>query len=617
MVDYEHYLLARIHRGDDLLLRPNTACVTLEFDYSNRGVRENYVVERSWERKGENGGLAHERLSVLRNQAPLNDVEAEFWPDFIQGLVPPAVGNLFFFDAERIRDLAEDDTDAEMLAQAVKSLLGLDHVERLVTDLDIYAARAAKAGTGKALGRAISDAEQRIDTVQNQLRRLREERAHEQTLLDHAVAQVERTERELAQQGHGFAKQRSDAKTQKASLDSSLTLIESELRQLCESVLPVALCPKIAEALEAQLLCERDARRWEAVKAQAKSLKNRVRKRLATPSLWRGVPLDRDTIGVIRQRVLDALYEEMGEPATYHGLQRHGLAERDEDKILSWLEAARGTVRKQVLDLATRLDRTELETQALLKKMGQAPADDAIQPLVARLRDLASGQGELQQALKAKDDKLAELEREIETGRRTLARLAESAKSSDAMRTRLVLVSKLSKASREYGRELTEAKLAELERSIATSFNDLCRKTEEIRGVHIDRQTFKVTLVDRHARLVPKQDLSEGEKQIYAVSVLNALARTSGRHIPVIVDTPLGRLDSGHRDLLVNRYFPTASHQVVLLSTDTEVDLDCCRKLSSYVSHAFTVTYHPEGSWSEVKAGYFWNMGGGDARATG
>jgi DNA sulfur modification protein DndD len=263
------------------------------------------------------------------------------------------------------------------------------------------------------------------------------------------------------------------------------------------------------------------------------------------------------------------------------------------------------------------LERSERERQSVVRRIGQAPADDAIQEQVARLRDLANERGQLEQSLKSTDDQLAELQRETETCRRTLGRLTQAAASSDAAHGRLALVTKLSKAASEYGVELTDAKLAELERSIASSFNELCHKNEEIRGVQIDRRTFKVSLIDRHGRLVPKQDLSEGEKQIYAVSVLNALARTSGRHIPVIVDTPLGRLDSGHRELLVNRYFPSASHQVILLSTDTEVDAEYCKKLAPHVSHAFSVTYHREGGWSEIKPGYFWNTGSGDARATG
>ena len=65
--------------------------------------------------------------------------------------------------------------------------------------------------------------------------------------------------------------------------------------------------------------------------------------------------------------------------------------------------------------------------------------------------------------------------------------------------------------------------------------------------------------------------MSAGEKQLLAISLLWGLARVSEKHLPVAIDTPLARLDSSHRQNLIERYFPTASHQVILLSTDTEI----------------------------------------------
>ena len=70
---------------------------------------------------------------------------------------------------------------------------------------------------------------------------------------------------------------------------------------------------------------------------------------------------------------------------------------------------------------------------------------------------------------------------------------------------------------------------------------------------------------------IPKERLSAGEKQLMVVSLLWALAICSNRKLPVIIDTPLSRLDSKHRMALIKTYFPNASDQTIVLSTDSEI----------------------------------------------
>lgn len=107
----------------------------------------------------------------------------------------------------------------------------------------------------------------------------------------------------------------------------------------------------------------------------------------------------------------------------------------------------------------------------------------------------------------------------------------------------------------------------------------------------IDPQTFAIKLFDDRGQAIPKERLSEGEKQIFAVSVLWGLARASARPLPTIIDTPMARLDARHRRYLVERYFPNASHQVIILSTDTEVDRRYYEKLQPHVARAYHLSY--------------------------
>jgi DNA sulfur modification protein DndD len=67
----------------------------------------------------------------------------------------------------------------------------------------------------------------------------------------------------------------------------------------------------------------------------------------------------------------------------------------------------------------------------------------------------------------------------------------------------------------------------------------------------------------------------------------------------------LGRLDGEHRRALVERYFPDASHQVILLSTDQEVDADFSRLLDDSVAHRYLIDYSPHDRTSSFSHGYF------------
>lgn len=114
--------------------------------------------------------------------------------------------------------------------------------------------------------------------------------------------------------------------------------------------------------------------------------------------------------------------------------------------------------------------------------------------------------------------------------------------------------------------------------------------------VEIDTESFTLALFDRAGQPVPKHRLSAGEKQLLAIALLWGLARASGRQLPVAIDTPLGRLDSSHRNNLVEKYFPQASHQVLVLSTDTEIREAEVEQLrgSNAISREYLLHYDPK-----------------------
>jgi len=128
-----------------------------------------------------------------------------------------------------------------------------------------------------------------------------------------------------------------------------------------------------------------------------------------------------------------------------------------------------------------------------------------------------------------------------------------------------------------------------------------------VHRVQIETKTFSLSLFDYEGQPVPKHRLSAGEKQLLAIPLLWGLARASGRQLPVAIDTPLGWLDSSHRNNVVDRYFPQASHQVLLLSTDTEIGKAEVKQLreNGAIAREYLLQYDSALQQIQVKLGYF------------
>jgi len=149
----------------------------------------------------------------------------------------------------------------------------------------------------------------------------------------------------------------------------------------------------------------------------------------------------------------------------------------------------------------------------------------------------------------------------------------------------------------EFIERLKIKKIHLLERYLLDAVGILMHKRRLIEGVRVDPETFEVTLFGKDEKTLPKDMLSEGEKQMFAMAVLWALAKTSGRPLPFIIDTPLARLDEGHRTNIVERFFPAASHQIMIFSTDKEIENGDYQKLKPHVARAYAMEYlEDEGS---------------------
>ena len=283
----------------------------------------------------------------------------------------------------------------------------------------------------------------------------------------------------------------------------------------------------------------------------------------------------------------------------------HNLAESDHRRVSQWLSSAQSHIHKDAQALATELVRWHGRLESVERRVAQAPSDEAVAPQVQALTELSRRLGGIEQAKTEAEERLRRLALDQEQKERELRELTERYAGGMETGNRIGMAKAVQRALSVYLHRLTDIKVRQLQDTVVTCFNRLSRKGDVVRRIEIDPSSFAVTLFDATATPIPKEELSSGEKQIFAIAMLWGLAQTSGRPLPVIIDTPLGRLDSEHRRKLIHEYFPRASHQVLMLSTDTEVDQSLFAELGPSISHCYQLIYDSEESCTEVVEGYF------------
>ena len=157
----------------------------------------------------------------------------------------------------------------------------------------------------------------------------------------------------------------------------------------------------------------------------------------------------------------------------------------------------------------------------------------------------------------------------------------------------------------EYKIRLQKKKIDILADTMTNCYKKLANKKNLIAKISMDPITLDFVYLNAEGELVSKKSLSAGEKQLMVISLLWALGICSKKKLPVIIDTPLSRLDSNHRISLIKTYFPQASDQTIILSTDSEIDGHYYHLMQENVDDEFTLIYDDEKKCSTIKKGYF------------
>lgn len=554
-----------------------------------------YEIKRTWNLYG--GNYQSELTISAPRKAPLVGEDAN---NYLSALLPLDYIPFFFFDAEEIGYLAE--ANRNKVIERMEQLLNIrpaDNLKECIKRLTRKIERDSIAPDAKL---ELVKAENR----QSEMRIHRENLQQEMQTVGSDIEILDEEIRELRQKLRLFSGQgaiENNAKLE-ATRNSELKNQENALTALSEMFERDAFLrlnsKQIQKTLPVVDVCVNGQRSINT--EMLGSLREPLKEIFTTPP-YPEYRLTDSQIAFYQKRITKLLDSRDIE---------------DEENIPFRLDIGRA---KKLLTAISAYAPQHTPEQPLRDLLSQAiQADNAINDIDKTLQDVRLLSDENKQQLLLLQDKLEQrqdelnklnkqlsdivhklplIDREIKPLEEAITRLTQQARQSEQSQTRIELLDKMQKLLAAYKQQLKERQRGTLEKYFNSHLNSLLDSNSLISEAKID-ELFQLHYLDISGNPVAMSSISAGMKQLAATALLWALKDACGRQLPVIIDTPLGRIDKQHQDNLLNRYYPHAAKQVILLPTDSELDERKHRLLEPYIYREFHL-YNPAGENTEIR----------------
>ena len=606
---YHDKILRKIHRYLGTKKAAEEASVTIEFQFAHEEKIVEYQVMRMWQNNDEK---IDETFTIKKKKptdekfVKLDSIEESGWQVFIEQLIPKGIVKLFFFDGEQIQKIADEGEIDNHIKSSFDALLGLDLVKQLINDIGLTLLRNSKGETKKILDeinrltKEKEESEEKRDGFQNK-------QVHLQTKIDLLQKKVDVQEVNFKKIGGQFARNREELTIEKTRLESKLEDVEKEIRELCSDTLPFSLIPKQMMEVKNEINADQQKLQGSFEKSILEKNFQDLLDNIKSESFLPNITND------VRQNVtkqIDELLKNKIESISNSTKTTYNLSADDMNHTIQLIDDINDSSEQKIEALVNTFNIVSNSLEQIKVGLDSAPREDEFGPIFSELTQTTRELGELQNEL--------EHLRILESQEKSLIILVNSKiranlknKHEDKKRMAgLEIGSNVQDVLEDYAKSLRSKKLELLESYILDKLQVLLHKKNFIEKISIDAETFEVKLYKGNDDEITKDMLSKGELQMYATAVVWGLALTSGRPLPFMIDTPLARLDEEHRKSIVEKFYPNASHQTIILSTDSEVNFEYYQKLEPYISNSFVIQYDSDKGSTKKHDTYFFDKKG-------
>jgi DNA sulfur modification protein DndD len=568
----------------------NNFRIKLDFSLIDNFEKTEYTFYRHW--KLNQTGIK-ETFEIVAKGKHYSEYETELFLSRLKEIMPPHLLDLCLFDGEEISRIVNENLLSDYLRNLSKVVFNLDLFETLETDLETYANQSLDVKKMDGFERELFDLVEKEKLLREKVSQIIKNR--DDLLKDQEEYQVA-----YNNEKNDFEKFGGLVKTEREDLLKQINSIESERKQnmdkikdFVSSLLPFYLAKEIVAETREQLKAE-----------ESMQLFKQLNERLSIDAFSQAVNKvtkldDLDTQSKMRNEILNLV-----KPDT-DIIQIHGASFSEssliENIFLTINSDANEQALSQIEDNKVKLEKT----RTLKDKLTINDSTTEFTSMIQNMETLQYSLHDIQVKIEQMESELNGTQRELEMTLNSKERLQAILKDREKTESSFLQSQKIIDFSRKFREIQLKKKLQEVQIEASKMLKKIFRKNNYITSLTIDHVTYDVKLFDAHKDSIEKSTLSAGEKEILLISLIWAIFKCSGRKVPFIFDTLLGRLDKTHKAAVLTEFIPYSGKQAIILSTDSEIDEHHYNLLAPFTAKEYMLEFNVERHETAVLNQYF------------
>lgn len=572
-------------------------------------VRERYV---KWDYNNDETNIKPTMIQSdfkARKNNQERNIDENLWREEIEVKIPKWVSQFFFFDWEKIKEMASDETP-NLLKDSIEKIIWLEKVNTLISDLENTKKSIINSTPNNIKDEQIENKKLQIQMTENKLKIIQED-------LDDINNEISITENEIKQKEDRYtllfwhwsyeSEKIQEFDDKLIWLKTELAWIEVKIKDFLSEQLPFSLMGPFFEKVDRNLKKAKNYREYKARKESNYWLKEKIIEWLFKPhDIIRGNKREEKNLTILEEKISEILNEQEQEKPIID------ITDNETQNLYTFwnkIDFSWNTI----IDLIENRERIIREIKHIEKQkeiLSVQPDKEKEQQIL--ISEISTLKESLWKAIWKRESFVENFNRIEDEKNEYYLELKKMKEWYERFNKQKVIINKIDdyvKTLKIFKNKLRIAKIDSLTENISYMFKKIYNKSENISEIKIDPENFDIQIFDKSWNRKPKKDISTWEKSIFSISLIRWLSKTSNLELPIVIDAPLSVLDKDHTENILKDYFPSASHQVIILTKDKDMlpNSKEYNMIKDIIEKEYVLDFNNKEDITTIKKWYFYN----------